>query len=174
MQGCTTTTFTCWVNTHFYIIWIGGSVATLLLIVEAVYLGRALKRVWREMRESEQWREEERNEWKALQHKIKGTIRQGEEWEVDVQPLKDLNRRLKLKRKALRLIEREKALIIVPAPVLMILAFVFAFVVTLWMLIVVGVAFLISIIWWIYHAWMWYRYRWFIRWLERAETQPNP
>ena len=173
MHECTITALSCWIEAHAYVVWIAGIASVIALVLAGISTGRAIKRTWQEMREIEQWHEEERNEWKALQQRIQATIRQGEEWEVDVQPLKETNRRLILTRKTIRLIEGEKARMILPAPFLMIFLFIIGIVPTIWTLTICCVAFVVAIIWWIYHGWMWSRYRWFLQMLEREEAKTD-
>lgn len=170
MPGCTTT-FSCWVEAHAYVVWIVGILVAVGFVFEAVYLWRQFKRIWQEMREVEQWRAEERNEWKALQHKIQSTIRRGEEWNVNVQPLKEANQRLILMRKAERLIEREKTRMILPLPFLMLFVFAIGIVPTIWTVVICGAILVAMIIWWIYHGWMWSRYHWFLQVLIQEEAK---
>jgi hypothetical protein len=149
-----------WLSSHSFVSWIIISISVIGTCLILIYIVRTIKQVLREIRKDQQLAQEERNQWKMIQHQVRSNILLGEEWNVDMSALKTTQRYLTYQHKAMYAAEREKERTIVPLFLMMVILVVLIYVLTLWMIIFTLICLLASIIWSIYHGRKWYRYNW--------------
>lgn len=151
------TAYSCWLNTHPVVAW-GLLIVLALLILGLIgYSIRSAFILIKMDREAAEQRAEEHRENEALSRRMWRTIRMGEEWGVDVRNLRQAREEFDFRRKAARVLYRQRLNIFFPlVPAGMLCSFL-SFVLIPWIEWTAIAVFLLAAIWAVIQ---WGRYLW--------------
>ena len=151
------TAYSCWLTAHPVVAWGLVIVAALLVLGLLGYSIRSAFILAKMDREAAERRAEEHRENEALSRRMWRTIRMGEEWGVDVSDLRQTREAFDFRRKAARVLYRQRLNIFFPlVPVGMLCTF-FSFIMIAWVEWTVIAIFLLAVIWAMIQ---WGRYLW--------------
>lgn len=154
------TALSCWMNAHPVVSWVLLGMLCLLILLMIISTVRSMIRLYKMDQEAEAQHEESYRESKALSRRLWRTIRQGEEWDIDVTELRQAKQEVDFRRKAARFLEHREALILVPAFPLALVSAFFLFIMVLWVEVLSLAIILLAVIWGLIQ---WGRYRWWKR-----------
>ena len=154
------TTLGCWINAHPVVAWVILGVIVVLIILMIISTVRSMIRLYKMDREAEARREESYRESKALSRQLWRTIRQSEEWNIDVTELRQAKEEVDFRHKAARFLEHRIVLIFFPALPIALVSVFLSFVLVEWVEFVSLALFMLAAIWGLIQ---WGRYRWWKR-----------
>ena len=140
--------------------WVILGVIIVLIILMIIATVRSMIRLYKTDREAEAQREESYRESRALSRRLWLTIRQGEEWNLDVTNLRQAKQEVDFRRKAARFLEHRSALIFIPAFPVGLISALCLFIPVMWVEWVSLAIILLAGAWGLIQ---WGRYRWWRR-----------